>query len=238
MNIKIDNREDKRRIASCVKFFTNQDYSKDITEYHGLNNHISIETLPIGDYLFEDKVVFEYKSPTDVINSTIDSRIFRQSKNMLQYPFSYVVIVGDVVEEINRRNEPKYFNKYNKMRSFTVKNYLGMLSRLYTYTNVIHLDNNQQCWILFEYLVTKLLDENDVQAIERPSFRMTDAVASFLGCIYVNQNQRVSSKQAVLIREHLHLESLEDLLNVSYEDLCSVKGVGKKTARKIMDVLK
>ena len=40
-----------------------------------------------------------------------------------------------------------------------------------------------------------------------------------------------------MIREYLHLESLSDLLDVSYEDLVSVKGVGSKTARKIIEVL-
>lgn len=238
MKICVDGREDNRRISSFVKFFTDLDYSTDIKQYDNLNNHITVKNLPIGDYLFENKVVFEYKTPSDVINSTIDGRIFRQSQNMKQYPFSYVIIVGNVVEEINRRNMPKYFNKYNKMRSFTVKNYLGMLARLYTYTNVVFVDNNQQAWILLKYLVTKLLDENDVKPLEKPSFKMTDPVSQFLSCIYINKNQRVSSKQAVLIREHLHLETLDDLLQVTYDDLIGVKGIGSKTAKNIIQVLK
>ena len=237
MNIKVDAREDKSRISSFVKFFTGKDYSKDVTEYHGNLNHVFIQNLPIGDYLFEDKVIFEYKTPSDAINSTIDGRIFRQSQNMLQYPYSFVLIAGNVAEEINRRNNPKYFNKYNKMRTFTLKNYLGMLARLYTYTKVIHVDNNHQAWILMDYVVNKLLEDNSVEAIEKPTFKMTSPVASFLTCIYVNNNQRVSSKQAVLIREHLHLETLSDLLEVTYEDLISVKGIGSKTARKIMEVI-
>ena len=238
MNIKIDNREDKSRINSCVNFYTKQDYKKDILNYHGFNNHVIIDKLAIGDYVFEDKVCFEFKTASDMINSIMDGRIFKQAHHMKQYPFSYVIVVGNVADEINRRNEPKYYNKYNKMRTFTLKNYLGALARLYTYTKVVHLDNNQQCWILMEYLVTKLLDENDVKPLDKPSFKLTDPIASFLGCIYVNQNQRVSSKQAILIREHLHLETLQDLLNVTYDDLVSVKGIGSKTARKIMDVLK
>ncbi len=240
MNISVDNREDKSRISSFIKKFTNQEYniSNEIQSYHGLNNHVHVKTLAIGDYLFENKVVFEFKTPSDIINSIMDGRVFRQAKNMKQYPYSFVIVVGNVAEEINRRNEPKYFNRYNRMRTFTLKNYLGALARLYTYSNVIHVDNNQQCWILMDYLVSKLLTDNTVDAVDKPSFKLTDPIASFLTCIYVNQNQRVSSKQAVLIREHLHLETLDDLLEVTYEDLIGVKGIGSKTARKIMDVLK
>ena len=238
MNIKIDTREDNKRIASAVQFFTSQEYNKGILEYHGNLNHVFISQLPIADYIFDDKVVFEFKTPSDIINSIIDGRIFRQAEHMNQYPYSFVIIVGNVADEINRRNEPKYWNKYNQMRTFTLKNYLGALARLYTYTKVIHVDNNQQCWILMQYLVEKLLEDTSIKALDKPSFKLTDPIASFLGLIYINEKQRVSSKQAILIREHLHLETLTDLCKVEYEDLVGIKGIGSKTARKIMECIK
>ena len=225
MKLVIDNREDNKRINSATRFFST--YS------------VKTDQLPIGDYLFDDKIVFEYKTPSDMINSIMDGRIFKQAHNMEQYPFSFVIIVGNVADEINRRNEPKYWNKYNKIRTFTIKSYLGALARLYTYTKVIHVDNNQQAWTLMQYLVEKLLEENkDIKAIEKPQFKLTDPIASFLGCIYVNNSQRLSIKQAVLIREYLHLETLEDLLNVTYDDLVGIKGIGSKTAKAVMEVLK
>ena len=225
MKLVIDNREDNKRINSATRFFSTY--------------NVKTDQLLIGDYLFEDKIVFEYKTPSDMINSIIDGRIFRQTHNMKQYPFSFVIIVGNVADEINRRNEPKYWNKYNKIRTFTIKSYLGALARLYTYTKVIHVDNNQQAWTLMQYLVEKLLEENkDIKAIEKPQFKLSDPIASFLGCIYVNKSQRLSIKQAVLIREHLHLETLQDLLDVTYEDLVNIKGIGSKTAKAVIEVIK
>ena len=238
VKLDIDNREDKSRVSSCVKFFTDCDYNQKTTEYDGKGNSLTVKQMAIGDYIFDNKVVFEFKTPSDIINSIIDGRIFRQAEHMNQYPFSYVIIVGNVSEEINRRNQPKYWNKYNKMRTFTVKNYLGALARLYTYTKVIHVDTLQQCWILMDYLSRKLLEDKSVKSVEKPSFKLSDPIASFLGLIYINEKQRVSSLQAVTIREQLHLETLEDLLNVEFEDLVNVKGVGVKTAKKIMEVLK
>ena len=225
MKLQIDNRESNTRINSARQFF--QD-----------NYYIETDNYPVGDFIFDNKVCFEYKTADDMISSIIDNRVFRQAEKMKQYPFSYIIIVGDVAGTINKRNR-NYWNQRNNVKQFTVRNYLGALARLNIESHVIHVDNNQQCWVLMDFLVKKLLDDNPkVMGIEKPMVTLSDPIATFLSCIYVNGNQRVGIKQAVMIREYLHLESLSDLLSISYEDLIKVKGVGKKTARSIMEVLK
>lgn len=226
MKLMIDNRENNKRIESARNYFQENGYD------------VSVSQLVVGDYVFDNRVAIEFKTPADMISSIIDGRVFRQSEKMKQYPFSYVLIVGDVVEEINARNERNYWNKKNQIRSFGVKNYLGGLARLQADTKVIHVSNNKQAWVLLDYLVKKLLDTNpNIRGVDRPRATLSDAVATFLSCIYVNDSQRVGIKTAVMIREYLHLENLSDLLEVTYEDLVSVKGVGAKTAKKIMEVL-
>ena len=103
MLIKVDNRENDKRIASCVRYYTNNSFNPKKSSYTGKGNSLEVLQLPIGDYIFEDKIAIEFKTPSDIINSIMDGRIFRQAQNMKQYPFSYVVIVGNVAEEINRR---------------------------------------------------------------------------------------------------------------------------------------
>lgn len=225
MKLQIDNREDNKRIESARQFF---------------NDNYSIETdnYPVGDFIFDGKVCFEYKTADDIISSIIDGRVFRQAEKMKQYPFSYIIIVGDVAGTINERNA-NYWNRRNNVKQFTLRNYLGALARLNIESNTIHVDNNQQCWILMDFLVKKLLDKNpQVKGVEKPRVTLSDPIATFLSSIYVNGTQRVGIKQAVMIREYLKLEKLEDLLAVSYDDLINIKGVGKKTARSIMEVLK
>ena len=223
--LQIDNRESNTRISSACQFF--QD-----------NYRIETDNYPVGDFIFDNRVVFEYKTADDMISSIIDGRVFRQAEKMKQYPFSYIIIVGDVAGTINERNR-NYWNRRNNVKQFTVRNYLGALARLNIESHVIHVDNNQQAWVLMDFLVKKLLDDNPtVKGIEKPMVTLSDPVATFISCIYVNGNQRVGIKQAVMIREYLHLESLSDLLAVTYDDLIGVKGVGKKTARSIMEVLK
>ena len=224
MMLKIDNRESNTRISSASQYFS---------------EHYTIETdsYPVGDFIFDDKVCFEYKTAPDMISSIIDGRIFRQVERMKQYPFSYVIIVGDVAGEINEKNA-NYWNRRNQIKQFTVRNYLGALARLQVESKVIHVDNNQQCWVIMDFIVKKLLSDNpNIRGIDRPKATLSDPIATFLSCIYINDSQRLGIKTAVMIREYLHLENLSDLLDVTYEDLVKVKGVGSKTARKIMEVL-
>lgn len=223
MNLKIDNREAITRIESACQYFS--DYTIETGSY------------PVGDFIFDDKVVFEYKTAHDIISSIIDGRVFRQVERMKQYPFHYVIIVGDVARTINERNA-SYWNRGNQIKNFTVRNYLGALARLQIESKVIHVDNNQQAWTIMDFICNKLLKDNpNIHSVDRPKATLSDPIATFLSCIYVNSSQRLGIKIAVTIREYLHLESLSDLLNVTYDDLVSVKGVGSKTARRIMDVL-
>ena len=224
VTLKIDNRESNTRISSACQFF-------------GESYQIETDSYPVGDFIFDDKVCFEYKTAPDMVSSIIDGRIFRQVERMKQYPFSYVIIVGNVAEEINERNA-NYWNRRNQVKQFTVRNYLGALARLQIETKVIHVDNNQQCFTIMDFITKKLLNDNpNVRGVDRPKATLSDPIATFLSCIYINDSQRLGIKTAVMIREYLKLESLSDLLDVSYDDLVSVKGVGSKTARKIIEVL-
>lgn len=224
MKLKIDNRESNARISSASQYFSD-------------NYEIETDSYPVGDFIFDDKVCFEYKTAPDMVSSIIDGRIFRQVERMKQYPFSYVIIVGNVAEDINERNS-NYWNRRNQVKQFTVRNYLGALARLQIETKVICVDNNQQCWIVMDFIVKKLLSDNpNIRGIDRPKATLSDPIATFLSCIYINDSQRLGIKTAVMIREYLHLENLSDLLTITYDDLVRVKGVGSKTAKKIMEVL-
>ena len=145
MKLQIDNRESNTRINSARQYFT--DYDVEVGNY------------PVGDFIFDSKVVFEYKTANDIISSIIDGRVFRQVEKMKQYPFSYVIIVGNVAETFNERNA-NYWNRKHQIKQFTVRNYLGALARLQIESKVIHVDNNQQAWVIMDFLAEKLLDKN------------------------------------------------------------------------------
>lgn len=224
IELKIDARESDSRKEGAYQFFSFKSYD------------VSVKQLPVADFVFDDKVVFEWKEPNDFIKSVMDGRVFRQSKKMQQYPFHFVIIVGSVPDEIRSRYsdyENPFYSKYRygKVKGFTLKNYLGALASLFVNDKVIIVENESQAFTLMDFLVRQILEFNaDVKSVDKPVTKMTDSVATFLACI-----DTISIKKAVLIRESLKLESLRDLLEVSYEDLTGIKGIGAKTARKIIE---
>ena len=187
------------------------------------------EQLPIGDYVFDRTVCFEYKTADDIINSIQDGRVFKQQKRMKQYKYNYILIVGDVFKEIRARQSYKKFG-----RAFTYENYLGALSSLSIAGKVIQVQNlNQACNLMYFLATTALKKSKFSDVVDKPVCRMISPVSTFLTCI-----EGIGAKQAVEVRDRLKLESLEDLTKITYDDLINIKGIGSKTANKIMEVIK
>lgn len=227
MELEIDIREKTSRKESAYQFFVNKDYD------------VSVRQLPVGDYIFDKKIVFEWKTASDMIQSIMDGRVFKQAKRMRQYPYSYIIVVGNVFEEIKARYsdwENPHYARYRKkgQKTFSVNNYIGGLASLYEQDKVIHVENEHQAFTIMYYMSQNILKKDkQAKAVDTPVCKMTDAVSTFLCCI-----DGVSVKTALLIKNHLKIETLQDLLNVTYRDLIDIKGIGKTTATKIMGELK
>lgn len=227
MNLEIDVRESDSRKESAHQFFLNKGFKKE---------QISVKQLPIGDFLFDKKVVFEYKTANDLISSIIDSRVFRQSKRMQQYPYHFIIVVGNVFDEIRDRysnyENPLYWKyRKGKTKPFTINNYIGALATLFENDKVIHVENESQAFTIMKYLSQNILTkDSEAKAVDKPVCKMTDSVSTFLACI-----DGISIKKALLIKNSLKLESLRDLLELDYDKLVSIKGIGSKTATKILE---
>ena len=83
MKITIDSRE-KDRIQSATEYYTQQ----------GLE--VEVKEEQISDYIFNDKVVFEFKTIPDFVSSIQSGRVFNQAINQAEnYDYHYVIIQGD-----------------------------------------------------------------------------------------------------------------------------------------------
>lgn len=225
MIVKIDNRESKARIKSAVKYFEKMGYTT------------SVEQLTIGDYVFHDRICFEYKTSSDMIGSIKNGRVFRQARNMNQYEHSYVLVEGSVPQEINAQNSKSYWRK--QKGGFNLNAWIGAYARLETYSDVLVVDNQSQAWKLMDALVSKLFKDNvDIKMIDTPQNGLINPVASYLSCVYVNDSQRLPKSTALKITEQYDLKCVTDLMFLTFDDILAVKGVGKKTAEAIINAIR
>lgn len=213
VDVKIDYREKKR--------------SKQAEEYYSSQGHtVSVERLDTGDYVFEDKVAFEYKTYDDMFKSINDGRIFDESlRQREEYPYHFVIIVGSDKD----RHKASY--KLFKLKSkFSIKQYYGAVARLNTYTNVIYAPNIPKAFKIMECQAEKSLDE---KPLIRELNKKTDNPALNILMFLPN----VKYNRAELITKELGLSTVEDLFNITYDDLISINGIGDKIASNILDNL-
>lgn len=216
MKIVIDIKE-KKRVKTSKEYYTEKGHD------------VTIEALSVGDYLFDDKVVFEYKRLEDFVSSIKDGRVFNQSINQYEkYPYHFVLIETSD-KKLQSLLKKSYYTGYNR---FTRKQYDGAIQRLNTYTTVIFAASERKAFDLMENQAIKCLDTPYLVK----SFPKTTGSSAFKYLVYCVDD--VNEKRARLITETLNLSTLNDLLTLSFDDLVNIKGIGDSTAEKIMKSIK
>ncbi len=216
MIIKIDNREG-RRGHSAEKY------------YHKKGHNTTIQKLPIGDYIFNNEVIFEFKTIPDFINSVQTGRVFKQAIRQYEnYKHHFIIIKGTYNELQNIINQRYYLKK----GQFTIKQYYGAIARLNTYTTVIQAPNQKKAFQLMETQANKCLENKTPHT--KQAYKEKEAPAYRVLCYCIDN---ISSKRAKLITEELGLKSIQDITTIQYDDLIQVKGIGEKTAKEIIGAI-
>ena len=222
MQVVVDSRENDRK--QRAKEF-----------YIAKGHDVKIQNLDVGDYVFDDKVVFEYKTIGDMMSSIKNESVFNEAANQtMKYPFHYVIIVGELKHFVTsnwnytrNRDYPKYIHdNYSR--------YYGALRRLRTFTNVIEVETEEQAFNEMLEQAIKCLDDHtmDYIGITR-QLKTNNPVLTFLTGI-----KGLSSKKGKLIIDEYNIQTLEDLLKLDEENLIKIKGIGNKTAKNIMKYIK
>lgn len=225
MKVIIDTHEKQSR-QEAVKTIYETKYDTDVT----------VERLEYGDYLFDNKVVFEYKTVHDFIASINNGSVFDEASNQTtHYPFSYVIISGDFMKEVkslyykNKNNRYKY--KLHEYIERENAKYIGAIRRLRCICNVITVSNEIAAVTEMIEQSIKCLDHREHTGVVRKVQTENPAV-TFLTCI-----SGISVKKAKNIVETLDVKTLTDLTRITKEELLTVQGIGEKTAEKVVDYL-
>lgn len=207
-DVVVDVRERERSVRGS-EFYRNHDL------------RVITRMLPFGDYVFNEKVVWEYKTWADFIGSIINSSVFNEVFNQTgAYEYSFLIIVGDLEKEILKAyyNNPVVRNRYPSMQRY--KNQIremikGAIRRCRTVCNVVTVRNEKEAFIEMAKQSDKCLDGKRYGGIVRKT-KKTDLspFEVFLSCI--GGIGDVTSEKIVT---EFNITCLDDLLNITYNDL-------------------
>ena len=203
----IDSRETKR-IKSATKY------------YEKLGYEVSVSTLPTGDYLFNNQVIYEFKTMADYMASISDGRLFNECVNQSEcYPYHFCLIQGS---NYDLKRALDYSN-------ISMRQYIGSISRLNTYTTVINcMGGVHNAYYTMHTQTEKCLD--DIGKVKQ--FKVKEYNTAFNILAYTIP--RVSTVRADRIVETLQLETVHDIVNLTKEELLTVDGIGDSLADNII----
>lgn len=213
MLVRIDSRE-KHRIKSATQYFKEQKLD------------VSVEELLIGDYVFDDKVCYEFKTISDFIASIQDGRVFNQSIEMAEnYDYSFVVIHGDMA------TRSKCIAMSRNYREVNLFQYIGAISSLNRYVTVLQVYSPfiRESYFTMMKQAQKCLQNKPI--VKKIPKKHKNPAFNFLAYSVYG----INAKKAQAIVEHCRLDTLEDLMNLTTEDLTGIDGIGEKTATNIMN---
>lgn len=224
MNICIDSREKGRKLRANIY-------------YNDKGHEAQVTMLDVGDYLFDHKVVFEYKEISDFMGSIVNDSLFNEAANQsMEYPYHYVIIVGDVRHYLDDNwyyVNNKWGNNYGKYLSVNLGRYYGALRRLRTFTTPIECHSEENAFQEMLLQSIKCLDGKSkfYSNVTRPVPSQDPVDVLLTSC------KGVSTKKAEAIRKHHTINNVYDLLNLTVNDFKEVEGFGEKSSNNVYNFL-
>jgi len=211
-SVLIDDRENKR-----------VDYA--LNHYSPFNPEI--KHLDIGDYIFKGEndveVVFEYKTGSDFLNSITENnhlhnQVWEMSSN---YDYTFIIIeCEDIRQEINSLY-------YSTGIDISLKQVNGAISEFNTVSTVLTAQTQYQAFDLMMRQAGKI--------IQQKPFRYKYGKKSTNWALNILTGMKGLEKIGENIVKTLDLHTLDDIMNLTKEELVQVDKVGEKTADKILN---
>ena len=215
MKVQISDKE-QSRIKQAEKYFTELGLQTEVTN------------LKYGDYLFDNQVAFEYKTMADFIASIQDHRVFNEAINQAEnYNWHYVLIQG------NEHERSKCIAMTKHYQPVTIFQYHGAIASINRYSTVIECYTPWVNEAFYKMYIQAKKDLSTKPIVKKFPRKHKNAAFNYLCyCVY-----GINAKKAQRIVEHNKLDTLNDLMNLTVDDLTQIEGIGQKTAKTIIGAI-
>ena len=185
------------------------DRIKQAEKYFG--DELKLETevcnLQYGDYVFNHKVAFEYKTIADFIASIQDNRVFNEAINQAEnFDYHYVVIQG------NESERAKQIAISKNYQPITIYQYHGAIASINRYSTVIESYTPWTNEAFYKMYIQAKKDLSTKPIVKKfPKKNKNPAFNYLCYCVY-----GLNHKRAKDICYLLDLHTLEDLINITH----------------------
>ncbi len=196
-----------------------REFRSDVVKYLAENYNIVPKQLGIGDYLISDRVVVERKRVDDFLESLKDGRLFSQILEMKKnYAAPVIVIEGESLF----------------IRGFHENAIYGSLASIVAdyQIPVIFTKDARETAKLIEALVRREENRGREVSLRKERRPMSDEERQRY---IVESLPNVSAKLSKRLLEHFG--SVREVINAEVSELIQVKGIGRKTAEDIYEIV-
>jgi ERCC4-type nuclease len=214
MLVQISDKE-QDRIPQAQKYFEKE-----------LKLETEVTNLKYGDYLFNNQVIFEYKTIADFIASIQDNRVFNEAINQAEnYNWHYVVIQG------NEHERTKCLAMTRNYIPISIFQYHGAIASINRYSTVIESYSPYLQEAFYKMYIQAKKDLSNKPIVKRHGKKSKNTAFNIL----TNDIYGVNWKKAEAIVKTHNLKTMADLFKLTHKDLIKIDGIADKTATNILN---
>lgn len=216
MKVQISDKE-QNRIKQAESYF------------QSLGCETEITNLKYGDYIFNNKVAIEYKTMADFIASIQDNRVFNEAINQAEnYDWHYVLIHG------NEHDRSKCIAMSRNYIPVDLFQFHGAIASINRYSTVIECYSPFINEAFYKMYIQAKKDLSSKPIVKKFPRKDKNPCFNWLCyCVY-----GINSITAEKIVKTYNLQNKRDLDRLTIEQLTEIEGIGKITARKIIESIK
>lgn len=185
-----------------------------------LGVRLDLQQLSVGDFLISDRVVIEYKTVPDFVNSIIDGRLLTQLKNLKQYSRPLLILEGDQ-DIYSQRN----------IHANAIRGMLATITISYGIALISTKNPLETAHLMYAIARREHIGAKEFQQHQAKSSSENEQLETILSAI-----PTIGSTLAKPLLSHF--KTIYALVHASVDELQMVEKIGKKKAEIIHEVLR